>query len=343
MDSEVYTGGDAIKRFNEYVQDMRLYILLDEHTENHCLPKLHIPSSTTCIIAKSGEAHKNLHTAEQVIAQLADAGADRAAVLLCLGGGVICDLGGFVASVYKRGIRHILMPTTLMAQADAAFGGKSAVNVNNIRNLAGTIRPKAPVFAYPGFLATLPVEHLYSGYAEMIKHAILSDEEYLDELFKTDPLQIAGRYELVEKSFRIKMQIAEQDLFENNIRKLLNFGHTFAHAIEADALAHNTYIPHGYAVAAGMVCTIRLSVTSCGLHPQVSERIEEGICSIYREKLPRINSMEDVCVYMRYDKKNTGGKFGFVLLEKIGRAVMDRSCDKDAVMEALQHYSNLLN
>lgn len=232
----------------------RKFILVDENTISHCLPVLmmNVPSLARAevIEIESGEKNKNIDIAIRLWEVLTELQADRRSVLLNLGGGVIGDIGGFVASTFKRGIDFLNVPTSLLAQVDASVGGKVGIDLNGLKNQIGVFKNPASVYIYPDFLKTLPKREVLAGFAEMLKHGLVLDEGHFYELKAFDLSRIDHLEALIMRSVHLKNEIVLDDPKEKNQRKLLNFGHTIGHALETYALENMTFsLPHGEAVA----------------------------------------------------------------------------------------------
>src|SRR5699024_190826 len=242
----------------------QIIVLTDENTKRDCLPIFHLKLSEKIeykhICIPAGEEYKNLSTCNKIWQALSEAGADRESLLINLGGGVICDLGGFVAATYMRGIRWINIPTTLLSMVDASVGGKTGVDFNGLKNLIGIVRNPDIVGVDSTFLKTLSLRELRSGLAEMLKHALLTDLKYWNELKQIDFKTFTSITSYIYQSITIKKSIVSQDRYESGIRKQLNFGHTVGHAIETFFLHKNTPILHGEAVAAGIIIELYISM-----------------------------------------------------------------------------------
>lgn len=316
--------------------------MVDENTKRFCLPLLdntHVLRGKFFLIEiQAGETMKKLETAGYVAEQLLSAEADRNAILVNLGGGVVCDLGGFTASVYKRGIRYVNIPTTLLAQVDAAIGGKTGLNVENVKNAIGTYAFPSWVFVCLKFLETLPVKHLLNGYAEMFKYGLIADKELWLDLKEQDPTLPPGTG-LVEKSIKIKNEIVASDPREKGVRKLLNFGHTLGHAFESAGLRNDgDSTLHGEAVAAGMVCESYLSMKYAGLPEKDLQEITGFIMQRFG-KLPLKHEKKDELMrFMRNDKKNSAGMIGVAMISEIGKALFDLMVTEKDVEECLDYY-----
>ena len=236
----------------------KLFILVDEHTQHLCLPLINAfeeLKQAEVITIGAGDIHKNLETLAHVCGALGTRGATRHSLMINLGGGMVTDLGGFAASTFKRGIKYINIPTTLLAMVDASVGGKTGINFNGLKNEIGVFSPAEYVLIETEFLKTLDTQNLLSGYAEMLKHGLISTTRHWAELLNFDMNHIDYKMlqTLVAESVQIKENIVEQDQFEKGIRKALNLGHTVGHAFESLALETNRPVLHGYDVAWGIV------------------------------------------------------------------------------------------
>ena len=252
-----------LHQFLKNLKPSKLFILVDENTHEYCLPtvlgNLETEIPFEIIEIEAGEELKTIETATQLWEILSEFEADRKSLLLNLGGGVITDLGGFVASTYKRGIPFINLPTTLLGMCDASIGGKTGIDHQFLKNIVGTFAEPQQIFVYPDFLRTLPFVELRSGFAEMLKHGLIADEKHWKDLSSIENLNPESIYPFIETSMKIKQNVVEIDFKEQNIRKTLNFGHTIGHAVESLFLQANQLIPHGEAVALGMICETHLS------------------------------------------------------------------------------------
>ncbi|MFO8054684.1 MAG: 3-dehydroquinate synthase [Bacteroidales bacterium] len=346
-DHHIISGKDALDIFKTLFEssdykDRAIFLLMDDNTNHHCLPLLRSylakKAAPPGIIIPCGEEHKNLHSCERLWNFLQKHQADRNAVLVNLGGGVITDIGGFAASTYKRGISFINIPTTLMGMIDAAIGGKTAVNLQKTKNQIGTFAQPDSVYIYPGFLNTLPKKELESGYAEILKHALIADKN-LWEVLKLKAIENINTLEdLINYAVLIKAEIVEQDPYEKNIRKTLNFGHTFGHAFESLAIQHDNPITHGKAIAAGMICESYLSYAINQLDKTELSDIQKTIektFSLPGIKTSDINSMTN---YMYNDKKNQKGKINCSLIAEPGKAKYDQLIPEELINEALNYY-----
>ena len=297
----------------------RIAVLVDENTRQHCWPLLEpFLDSPLLIEIPAGEAHKNLETCQYIWAQMLEGGLDRGSVLLNLGGGVVGDMGGFCAQTYMRGIDFVQIPTTLLAQVDASIGGKLGVDFQHYKNMVGLFADPEAVFIHLPFLETLPHRQLVSGYAEVVKHALIGDAGLWEELqSQPDPATVDWD-KILPRAIMVKKRIVEADPLEKGLRQVLNFGHTVGHAIETWGLSQGLDVLHGEAVAAGMIAEIRLSHQHAGLPEGEMNRI----VTFLEKGFPSIPIAPEVELWsiMRKDKKNRGGQIRMALLEAVGRA-----------------------
>lgn len=345
-DFSIYSGNDVFDVLLEKIIEKsytKVFVLADEHTERLCLPLLKKYLFDIRLISiTSGEKNKTLQTAEKIWTVLQEQEADKKAVLINLGGGVIGDIGGFCASTYKRGIDFIQIPTTLLAMVDSAIGGKTALDFNGVKNVIGTIRQPALVFINPDFLATLPKEELLNGYAEMMKHGLILDKDYWEKVCTTKYDELAKLGPLINGSIKLKMQVVKKDPEEKSLRKILNFGHTIGHAIEAYSLAKDKKpLKHGEAVAIGMITEAYLSKIRLNLSNKELRQIAEFISKTYPKYSLRSVLSPEIIRLMRQDKKNTDDEINFTLLKKIGKAGTDYTCSESQISAALNFYDSL--
>lgn len=334
-------------QLNNFITDLKptqLLILVDENTHEHCLPTLlgnletEIPFEI--IEIEAGEEMKTLETAAQLWEILTEFKTDRKALMINLGGGVITDMGGFIASTYKRGIPFINVPTTLLGMCDASIGGKTGIDHQFLKNIIGTFAHPEQIFVFPEFLQTLPFEELRSGFAEMLKHGLITDEKHWTDLISIEELTPEHVFPFIEKSMKIKQNVVEQDFTEQNIRKTLNFGHTIGHALESLFLLKGKPIMHGEAVALGMICETHLSF----LEHLISKDTAKNIVLNIRKFFPDLNitdfSTKEILQLMKNDKKNSFGNVRFSLLKNIGEATFDSSVSTENINYALHYYQN---
>lgn len=336
---------DNFSQLNQYIQQCtpsKILILVDENTHQYCLPTLlgnletDIPFEV--IEIEAGEELKNINTAVQLWEIFSEFEADRKSLLINLGGGVITDMGGFIASTYKRGFPFINIPTTLLGMCDASIGGKTGIDHLFLKNIIGTFALPEQLFVYPPFLKTLPYEELVSGFAEMLKHGLIADATHWEQLTAIDTLSAEAIAPMIERSMQIKQKVVEQDFKEMNIRKTLNFGHTIGHAIESLFLKQGNLIPHGVCVAIGMIAETWLAVLENLIDEPTATSIIQNISKYY----PYVDisgfTNEDILAMMRNDKKNADGKIKFALINNIGSSVFDYECDTRNIIKSLEFY-----
>lgn len=290
-------------------------------------------------IAPSDEA-KNISTLTKVWSALQEGGASRHSLMVNLGGGMVTDLGGFAASTFKRGMAYINIPTTLLAQVDASVGGKTGINFGGLKNEIGVFNCASSVILSSAFLRTLDKENLLSGYAEMLKHGLLSTKENWAELLCFDitnpdfnTLQM-----LVAKSVSIKDEIVNIDPTEKSIRKALNLGHTSGHALESLALEEGRTILHGYAVAWGLMMELYLSAKKCSFPAKEMHQLENFVKEHYGKFLYECKHYDTLYKYMTHDKKNENGNINFTLMGAIGDIRINQTATKDEIEEMLDYY-----
>lgn len=321
----------------------RLFILTDEHTHRLCLPQLqNIPAiqDATEIIIGAEDVHKNLETLASVWQALSEQGATRHSLLINLGGGMVTDLGGFAAATFKRGIAYINIPTTLLSMVDASVGGKTGINFNGLKNEIGVFAPASSVLLETEFLRSLDAHNFFSGYAEMLKHGLISTPEHLAELlsFDTEQIDYAALKAMVGRSVQVKENIVEQDPKEHGIRKALNLGHTIGHAFESLALAENRPVLHGYAVAWGIVCELYLSHIKTGFPKEKMRQTIQFIKENYGAFAFNCKQYDRLYELMLHDKKNTAGIINFTLLKEVGDICLNQTADKETIFEVLDFY-----
>ena len=335
-------------QLNTFIQKLnptQLLILVDENTHEFCLPillgNLETEIPFEIIEIEAGEEMKTLETAAQLWEILTEFKTDRKALMINLGGGVITDMGGFVASTYKRGIKFINIPTTLLGMCDASIGGKTGIDHQFLKNIIGTFAEPEEIFVYPDFLKTLPFAQLCSGFAEMLKHGLIADKKHWQDLKNLPELQPENIFPFIETSMKIKENVVLEDFREENIRKTLNFGHTIGHALESLFLKNSTPILHGEAVALGMICETQLSFLQNLLSAEETEEIIAGILKFFPTiSIAQFNDNEIVDL-MKNDKKNAAGSIKFSLLTSIGKSTFDVSVLPEKIIQALNFYKNL--
>ncbi len=330
------------KAIQSYISDQKptdVAILVDEHTKELCLPLLSELKISKTIEVTSGEEHKQLATCSHIWEQLTSFGFDRKALLINLGGGVIGDMGGFCAASYKRGIRFINVPTTLLSMVDASVGGKLGVDFGPLKNHIGFFQLPDEVFICPIFLKTLPQNELRSGFAEVVKHALIQDSEHWKWL-QQQSFPDLNWLEVIKKSVAIKEEVVKEDPTEKGLRKILNFGHTIGHAIESYFLDKDKLL-HGEAIAVGMICESYVSWSKGLLSEEALKEITTLLIATYGQQKISEGAMEAIAPFMLQDKKNEGKLIQASLLKGIGNAIYDVEINKKNLLESIRHYNGL--
>jgi len=343
ISDSIFMGSQALEalvRLLNEKQYSKVAVLVDENTARDCLPIVRpfLPTHEVIQIS-SGEIHKNLDTCQAIWHQMTYFNMDRNAVLLNLGGGVIGDMGGFVAATYKRGIDFFHVPTTLLAQVDASFGGKLGVDFEGLKNHIGMFKNPQAVIVYPPFLKTLPFRQLRAGFAEVIKHHLIMDEEGWKTLSTWKDLRTIALGQVIRHSIGIKLRIVESDPIEKGIRKALNFGHTIGHAIESLFLEDTeTTLLHGEAIALGMVCETYIAYKRALVGWEEFQEVLRFIRLHYPKVLLDTVSIHAVYSRMLQDKKNKATNVNCTLLRGIGSFCINQLIHKAEVEEALLYY-----
>ena len=344
---QIYFENQSFEKLHELLLQKKYskyFLLLDENTDLHCRPilekALKLPFKK--ILIPSGEAHKNIESCTQIWQSMLENVADRNALLINLGGGVIGDMGGFCAATYKRGIDFVQIPTTLLSMVDASVGGKLGIDFGNVKNSVGVFRQPVVTCIYDGFLKTLPFNELRSGFAEVIKHALIADKNYWEEIKKIDKLNAENTdwQRIIKKSTELKAFVVEQDPEEKGLRKILNFGHTIGHALESLSLETEHPLLHGEAVAIGMLCETYFSNKLLSLSDVELKEIADRIISLYPCRPLDFFKEDKFESLLLNDKKNKGG-VSFSLLNGIGNAVFDVQVPRDLIFEGLEFYRNI--
>ncbi len=322
----------------------KLFIIVDSHTNAYCLPKFlpYLETELTVEIIEfdAGEINKNIDTCVEIWKVLTELGADRKSVVINLGGGVVTDLGGFVASTFKRGVDFIHVPTTLLSMVDASVGGKNGVDLGNLKNQIGVINVPQMVLIDTQYLDTVPQNEMRSGLAEMLKHGLIYDKKYWEQFLDLKAIDFADFDELIYRSVEIKNEIVMQDPTEKNIRKSLNFGHTLGHAIESYFLENEnkTTLLHGEAIAVGMVLESYISLHKKLITIGEYSQIKKTIKSIYDDIVFDKKDIAPILELLVHDKKNEYGNIQFALIEGIGKIKINQSVENELILEAFQDY-----
>lgn len=322
----------------------RLFILTDEHTHRLCLPTLlsevEAVASATEIVIGAEDVNKTLNTLSMVWQALSQQGASRHSLLLNLGGGMVTDLGGFAAATFKRGIAYVNIPTTLLAMVDASVGGKTGINFCGLKNEIGAFAPARHVLIDTRFLSTIDDANFYSGYAEMLKHGLISRAGHLDELlaFDMEHRDYTALSPLVGTSIGVKEAVVEQDPHEHGIRKSLNLGHTVGHAFESLALSEGRPVLHGYAVAWGLVCELYLSSVMAGFPRERMRQVVRFVKQHYGSLHFDCKKYDRLYELMTHDKKNTAGVINFTLLADVGDIRLNQTADRETLFRMFDFY-----
>lgn len=342
----VHVGDDALQHLEKFIKAgnySSVFVLSDENTNKHCYPLIEnfLPEHSNMIIP-AGEESKKYETCNIIWVELAGDQADRKSLLINLGGGVIGDLGGMAAGLYMRGIDFVQVPTTLLAQVDASVGGKVGIDFFHHKNLIGLFNNPQAVFIYSGFLKTLPKRELISGYAEVIKHHLISDKSNFEKLTTNKSLP-ENWEETIIHSIQIKSKITESDPFEVSTRKALNFGHTIGHAIESSFLQEGVSILlHGEAVAAGMICESFLSRKKNLLGEAELNKIISYLKLFFDLPVLDEKRMETILDFTRNDKKNEFHKTLCTLLNGIGSFTINREISREDIFLSMRFYNSYI-
>ncbi len=318
----------------------RLFVLTDSNTEKLCFPHISQNERVTKasrIIIKAGDDNKNLESLTQIWEHLSKHGATRHSLMINLGGGMLTDIGGFAAATFKRGIKFINIPTTLLGAVDAAVGGKTGINFIGLKNEIGAFAPAETVLIDSVFFKSLDHQNLLSGYAEMIKHGLIdSDKVWTDTIsFDTQSIDYDKLRELTVESVAVKERIVEEDPFEHGIRKALNLGHTIGHAFESLSYEINKPIQHGYAVAWGIICELYLSLKICNFPQDKLRKTVHFIKENYHGFLYDCDQYERLYEYMKHDKKNESDTINFTLLSNVGEIEINQTASKEDIFESI--------
>jgi 3-dehydroquinate synthase len=333
--------GQDLKEFVAQKNYSKIGVLVDENTLKHCYPLIrdYLPAHFT-IETKSGESEKNLQTCASIWTAMTDNTLDRHSCIIVLGGGVLGDMGGFCASTYKRGIDFILVPTTLLAQADSSIGGKLGIDFNHFKNHIGVFQQPSLTILHIGFLKSLPQAELRSGFAEIIKHSLIADKDLWEEI-RRKPLADQNWDALIRHSVQFKARVTAEDPTEKGLRKILNAGHTIGHALETYLLNSGTPVLHGEAVAVGLVAEGFIATRRGLLRTEDFQNMSTYISSVYGKVGFQSNELDPIGAIVLQDKKNKENRILCVLLNGIGDAKWDCEISLDEVKDALTFYLSL--
>ncbi|WP_223034501.1 3-dehydroquinate synthase [Hanstruepera marina] len=346
-DYDIHFNSTCYKKLNIHLAERNysiIFVLVDENTHNYCLPsflsQVVTNSHIEIIEIEPGEHHKNIDTCVGVWNALSELGADRKSLLINLGGGVITDIGGFIASTFKRGINYINVPTSLLAMVDASVGGKTGIDLGHLKNQIGVINTSEMVLIDTAYLQTLPQNQLNSGMAEMLKHGLIADKSYWDEFKNPNEINANNLNSLIYDSVLIKKNIVEEDPNENGLRKTLNYGHTLGHAIESYCLSHpdKNSLLHGEAIAIGMILATYISVKISRFSMEQCENVKRTILNYFPKETIQDSDYLPIIELLKFDKKNEHGNINFVLLEEIGKPKVDCKVSNEIIIEAFNYY-----
>ncbi|MBQ0057992.1 MAG: 3-dehydroquinate synthase [Bacteroidales bacterium] len=351
----------ALTELTSQIQHDRLFILFDTETIRLCMPvmvpfmnayeqaqpgrKIHL------IIIGSTDAAKNATSLIEIWTALSDNGATRHSLLINVGGGMITDIGGFAAATFKRGIKFVNVATTLLGAVDAAVGGKTGMNLGNLKNEVGAFRSADAVLISTKMFETLDRDNLLSGYAEMLKHGLLSTESHLQELLDFDIQNLnnpdtadahAKLLPLLEYSVNVKRQVVRKDPYEQGLRKALNLGHTFGHAFESWCLRKERPVLHGYAVAWGLVCELIMSQQQVGFPSRILYQISNYVRDNYGPLHFTCDDYPALCELMTHDKKNEGSNINFTLMNGIGDVSLNHTANVEQIGAVLDIFRDLM-
>ena len=344
-EQQIISTEDIVETLDSYLAKYtydRLFVLVDETTKEKCWPliaDMKRLKNAHLIVIQPTDTHKDICSLGHVWDELQQHGATRHSMMVNLGGGMVTDLGGFAASTFKRGIQFINIPTTLLAMVDASTGGKTGINWGGLKNEIGVFNNAQEVIIATEFLKTLDQENMCSGYAEMIKHGIISNEEMLSELFTFDIHEpdLKKLDKMILLSVGFKSKITNIDPLEQNVRKALNFGHTFGHAFESFAMRRQPIL-HGYAVAYGMICELYLSVIKEGFPESIFRNTVNYIHLHYGKMDISCDDYAELIELMTHDKKNTGDTINFTLVSNVGELCLNSTATRAQLIEALDFY-----
>jgi 3-dehydroquinate synthase len=346
--SVVHFGQKAYQELNAHLERInysKVFIIVDTNTHENCLPRFlsqtNISSDDLEIIEfPAGEDQKTIETCYQIWMALSEIGADRKSLIINLGGGVVTDLGGFVACTFKRGIAYINVPTSLLAMVDASVGGKTGVDLGSLKNQVGVIANGEMVIIDHHFLETLPAEQMRSGLSEMLKHGLIADRLYWNNLKQINQLLADDLLKLIYESVLIKNNIVKTDPKEDGLRKSLNFGHTLGHAIESYHLEseHKKSLLHGEAIAIGMILEAYISKELLNLPQADLDDIKEHFMSVFPTETFNREDILEIINLLKHDKKNSHGIVKFALIESIGTPKLDCEVDELLIHKAFEYY-----
>ncbi|MGB1003165.1 MAG: 3-dehydroquinate synthase [Salibacteraceae bacterium] len=343
---------DSMNKMVEFINtnypNSKRYIIADHNTLQNCLPiidkqlgELRVEQQVFNI--EPGEDSKSMDLAYQLWENFTDLKISRGDVILNIGGGVVSDLGGFVAATYKRGVDVVNVPTTLLAMADASIGGKVGVNFNQLKNHLGYFSNPKAVFVNTAFLNTLPDREFISGYAEMIKHALIANSNTWNLMVEKGAPSVDFVHDILPGSIAIKNKFVQEDPLDKGSRKILNFGHTLGHAIETLFMDSDTEVLHGEAVAAGMICASYISFKQAGLEKAELIKISNLLNEVFDLEFVSWLMAENLELPLKHDKKNAGQNLRFVLITTPGNAVYDQEVSMELALRSFEFAQSVVN
>lgn len=339
-------GYEALNLHLKETKYSNLFIITDSNTNDYCLhkflPYLETDLTIEIIEFEAGEINKNIDTCVEIWKVLTELGADRKSLVINLGGGVVTDLGGFVASTFKRGVDFINIPTTLLSMVDASVGGKTGVDLGNLKNQIGVINVPSMVLIDTQYLETVPQNEMRSGLAEMLKHGLIFDKNYWEQFLDIQSIDFTDLDALIHRSVAIKNEIVMQDPTEKNIRKALNFGHTLGHAIESYFLENEnkTTLLHGEAIAIGIILESYISLHKNLISEAEYHQIKSAIKAIYVDITFEDKDIQPILDLLIHDKKNEFGTIQFALIEGIGAIKINQLVENELILSAFQDYKS---
>ncbi len=345
----IHFNENSHTELNTYLSDnkpTKLIILVDENSQEHCYPQFIKKVETDAIIEvieiESGEVNKNINTCVNLWNVLTELGVDRKSLLINLGGGVITDMGGFVASTFKRGIKFINIPTTLLSMVDASVGGKTGIDLGVLKNQVGVFSNPEMILIDTQFLTTLSEREMISGMAEIIKYGLTYDIKLWNEIGGFKNLNYSELTEIVYRSIEIKNEVVKKDPREQGIRKILNYGHTLGHAIESYHLESEDKetLTHGEAIAIGMIAEAYISHKLLGFPQEILNDVKQNIKSIYGDVVIDKKEYAPIIDLLKHDKKNTNGNVNFVLLNNLADYKLNCLVPEELLIESLDYYQS---
>lgn len=343
----IFTDSNHLYGNIDFVPYDKVFVLVDRNTERYCLPVVlsqnAIPDNSIIIKGPNGEHEKSVSSCEIIWDVLTQHRATRHSLLVVVGGGLLCDVGAFSASLYKRGMSFVFIPTTLLSQVDASLGGKTGVNFQNLKNHIGLFSDPETIIVNPDFLLTLPERELRSGYAEMLKHGLIADYAYFQRLSGLSDLSTNTLTEHIIRSIEIKSEFVAADPVEKGIRKGLNFGHTIGHAFESLSFSIEGKMPlsHGEAIALGMVCETFISSDVFNISSSLLHEVVQAIEKIIPFSDLYIPAYAEIVDRLYQDKKNRSGELRMSLLEKPGKVIIDVTVSQSQILDSLNYLAGL--